>query len=212
MKTFREFILEANDDKVIYVKSTYPELWITYAQGSGTTIQLPNINKFLNSDPSDKEHFDSSVERLWKWAGTAKSIKAKTKLFEIPVYESVKMGLKYDIWGGDIKPVSKIYMLIRKEKSIIVNFFKTKNEALGFVGSIVENSSKIESMTDSLYNATEQGDKKFDMEFFNFLMSELDDQNIDFSDSTPDELIDKLSSKQIEKAYKLFSSKFKKLF
>jgi hypothetical protein len=65
--------------------------------------------------------------------------KGNVKLFEIPEYPILtgEYGKSYDCWGGDVKPIGKIYMMITEEKSIIVNFFSKKNEALAWMKSLV---------------------------------------------------------------------------
>jgi len=71
---------------------------------------------------------------------------------------------------------------------------------------------KTDDILNKFYNAMEAGNSKFDEEFWKFLEDELDSEGIDFGDATPDELIDKLSDKQLQKAYKIFSHKYKDLF
>ena len=135
---FRDFLNEAEQEHVIYVKSNYPELWITYAQGSGQTIQLPNLNKYLTNKQGDS-NYEASVGKLVKWSKTAKTMKksGNSKLFEIPQYPMAKMGEKYDIFGGDIKPTKKIYMVIDDNgKIVVVNFFESKNEATAWIKSV----------------------------------------------------------------------------
>jgi hypothetical protein len=132
--TFRS-LLEKQKTAIYYVKD---ELWLAYGQGSGQTIQLPKLSKYLNSDPSDTEHYDSAIDRLIDYASSLKPIKktSNTKLYEIPRYNLIPQGQFYDIWNGDVKAKSKIYMSITDEKSTIINFFEKKNEALNWVKSI----------------------------------------------------------------------------
>jgi len=73
-------------------------------------------------------------------------------------------------------------------------------------------SLKSDDILDKFYDAMEAGNSKFDEEFWEFLESELSSEGIDFGNATPDELLNKLSDKQLQRAYKLFSHKFKKLF
>jgi len=47
------------------------------------------------------------------------------------------------------------------------------------------------------YNTTEAGNSKFDEEFWKFLVR--GSEGIDFGNATPDELINKLSDKQLQK-------------
>ena len=111
------------------------EIWVSYSQGSGQTIQLPDTRKYLNNDNKDIEHFDSTVNKIEKWSKTAKVLKSKvkSKLFEIPVYPLSNTGDKYEIWGGNIKSIKKMYMIVTVEKSTIINFFEKKNEALNWM-------------------------------------------------------------------------------
>lgn len=133
---FRDYINESKD-RIIFVKD---ELWVTYAQGSGQTAQLPDIKNFLSDDSSDSKHYDSLVPKILKWSKANKPLKTNkdksVKLFEISTYPLVSMGKKYDIFGGDVKSDGKIYMVVTEEKNTIINFFKSKNEAINWVGSI----------------------------------------------------------------------------
>jgi hypothetical protein len=117
----------------------YKELWLTYSQGSGQTAQLPDLKKFLNSDNSDKEHYDSLVQKIQKAKLLNKVIKSKgkTTLYEVPVYPMTNMGQKYDIWDGEVKPTKTIFMMVTEEKSTIINMFEKKGEALAWLKSTV---------------------------------------------------------------------------
>jgi hypothetical protein len=134
MTSFRS-LLEKEKTAIYYVKD---ELWMAYGQGSGQTIQLPDLKKYLNSDPSDTEHYDSGIGKLLQYASALKPIKktSTAKLYEIPKYDLIPQGQFYDIWNGDVKAKSKIYMVITEEKSTIVNFFEKKNEALNWMKSL----------------------------------------------------------------------------
>jgi len=133
---FKDFLTESKSDKVIYVEN---ELWVTYDQGSGMTAYLPDITKYL-TDKGDDKNFDSLVPRLSKFAKANKPMKqnkSKTvKMFEVPTYPHIRNG-RYDIWGGDVKPNGKIYMIITEEKNTIVNLFKSKNEASAWMRSTI---------------------------------------------------------------------------
>jgi len=136
---FRDYLNETTDDKVIYVDN---ELWVTYGQGSGQTSYLPDLTKYL-TDKGDDKNFDSLVPKLSRFAKSNKPMKqnkSKTvKMFEVPTYPHVQYEA-YDIFGGDIKPNGKIYMIITEEKNTIVNFFKKKNEALAWMRSLSEST------------------------------------------------------------------------
>ena len=131
MKKFSEFIVEKELEKVIYVNG---EIWVTYGQGSGQTALRPDLKKFMSDDNSDKEHFDSLAGKILEVSKSMKPIKkgGNSKMFEMPEYPSARYG-KYDIWGGDIKPIKKLYFVITEEKNIIINFFENKNEAVNWV-------------------------------------------------------------------------------
>ncbi len=134
--TFRNLV-EKTEYAIYYVKD---ELWLAHGQGSGQTVQLPTLAKYLNSDKNDVEHYDSTVSRIVKYTKYLTPIKktSNTELYEIPSYPLLRgnYGEYYDIWGGTVKPIGKIYMLITEEKSTIINFFGKKNEALAWINSI----------------------------------------------------------------------------
>lgn len=139
MKTFREIVEATSEYKVYFQGKT---LWVGYGDGSGTTTYNLDIKKYLNSDRSDTEHYDSIVDRILKATKNTKPLKSKgiVQMFEVPIYPEVtfrEFGAKtLDIWGGDIKPLKKYYMIITKENSTIVNFFEKKGEALAWIKSI----------------------------------------------------------------------------
>ena len=125
--------------EVYFVKDT---LWLAYGQGSGTTSYMPNIKKALSNKSGDRT-YDFIVDRiLEKYVPTHKPMKTnKDKsvlLYEIPYYELTSYGT-YDIWGGDIKPKKKMYMVISTSKSglTVINIFDNKNEALAWMRSTV---------------------------------------------------------------------------
>ena len=65
------------------------------------------------------------------------------KLFEIPTYPASRGAEKQDLWGGNIKPNGKMYMIVTREKSDIVNFFEKKNEAMNWMKTLAYiNNSK----------------------------------------------------------------------
>ena len=134
--TFRN-LLEKTEYAIYYVAD---ELWLARGQGSGQTIQLPDLKKYLNSDKNDSEHYNSSIDKILKYTKFLEPLKktSNTELFEIPSYPSLRGNYNesYDIWGGSVKPISKIYMIVTKEKSTIVNFFRKKNEALAWMRSV----------------------------------------------------------------------------
>lgn len=136
MKKFEQFIMEMSTKTYVYYNETNKELWHSYGQGSGQTAQLPSITKYLNSDNSDKSHYDSLVDKIVSKPISNKVLKKvqNVVLYELPVYETTKG--TYDIFGGDVKSIKTYYMTITKEKSNIINFFKSKNEAMNWIKSI----------------------------------------------------------------------------
>jgi hypothetical protein len=134
-------LLESKKEYVYYSEEA-KELWLSYGQGSGQTAQLPDIKKYLNSDSEDTNHYDSLVDRIANTPLRNKKIKSKStsELYEVPAYPLHIGAERFDIWGGNIKPLKKkYYMIITKEKSIIINIFDTKKEAMNWINSIADN-------------------------------------------------------------------------
>lgn len=133
---FKELFTESKIEYKVYFEDK--TLWVAYGQGSGTTAYNLDIKKFLSDDKSDKEHYDGIVANIVKFANSTKPMKetGKTKLFEIPVYGKSEYGKTLDVWGGDIKPNKKYYMIVTEEKNTIVNIFAKKAEALSWIKSI----------------------------------------------------------------------------
>ncbi len=138
-KNFKELFteitegLKPSDYKIYFEDNT---LWVAYGQGSGATSYMPNIEKFLTSGKG-KNH-DSIVDRLLTAASAMKPMKSagNASLYEVPYYGKTEYGKTLDIWGGNIKPAKKYYMVITIEKDTIVNFFNNKNEAQSWINSI----------------------------------------------------------------------------
>ena len=130
---FKELFTEAKQDKVYFNDNT---LWVAYGQGSGTTAYNLDIKKFLTDEKG--KNYDDIVSKLLKFSKGTKPMKASgnTKMFEVPVYGKSEYGKTLDIWGGDVKPQKKYYMIITEEKSTIVNFFDNKKEAQAWMRSI----------------------------------------------------------------------------
>jgi hypothetical protein len=143
MLTFQEFINEASEYKVYMIDNTF---WFAYGDGSGTTSQITNMDSFLTNKSGDK-NYDSIVDSITKKfvtynepQMTKKSLDKMTKysLYYLPAYKrfDVKQG-KILEWGGTIKPFTTYYMLvIEGEKTDIIQFFKTKDEAKAYVNSL----------------------------------------------------------------------------
>ena len=134
---FKE-LFERTNPKVYFRGLKTPTLWVSYGEGSGTTLYMVDLHRYLSSDQSDTGHYSSIVSKLSSFVKVTEPIKAKNnvKLFEIPVYPSEKytqFSLTLDVWGGDVKPQDKYYMMVTEEKSTIINFFKSEKEALSWV-------------------------------------------------------------------------------
>mgnify|MGYP006899555132 CR=1 FL=1 len=129
MKIIAGITTAKQDREVYFEKDT---LWVAYGNGSGITSYMPDIKKFLSDDNSDAVHYDSIVPKLEEWSEYAKPLKKKDniKLFEIPVYPRSEQHRSLDIWGGDVKPSGKLYLIVTIEKNTIVNLFDNKNEAM----------------------------------------------------------------------------------
>jgi hypothetical protein len=116
------------------------ELWLAYGQGSGSVSQIRNIKKAISNKRGDAT-YDSNVDKIVKYSENTKPMKTNKskdmKMFEIPVYTQrvLEFGAKYDVWGGDVKPVKKRYMVVSTRGIAVVNFFDKKNEAIGWVKS-----------------------------------------------------------------------------
>ncbi len=136
MGQFRDLIEAKNKDLNVYIEDG--TLWVAYGQGSGTTTYNIDMKKYMNDDKADKEHYDDIVRKIKEFAFFTKPMKAKgdSSLYEIPVYGKSEYGKTLDVWGGDVKPIKKAYMIVTEEKSTIVNFFVKKNEALAWIKSI----------------------------------------------------------------------------
>ena len=120
--------LIAKDDKVFFVKqgNTYT-LWVAYSPGSGTTAIFNGKIKGYITDKQGEENYDSIVRNI------ARAL-PENKIIEVGIYDySTKWNYgdekDYDIFGGNVKPRKKIYMIVSKQKYIVVSFFDTKAEA-----------------------------------------------------------------------------------
>lgn len=110
-------------DNVFVVKqgNTYT-LWSAYSQGSGTTaIFKGGVNGYI-TDKSGHKNFDGIASKI----GQKFPI---NKVIELPMYDYSNSQESYDIFGGETKPFKKIYMVIKKDANIVINFFDKKGEA-----------------------------------------------------------------------------------
>jgi len=136
----REIIKEnrMKDKEVYFVRD---ELWLAIGQGSGQTMQYPDITRARSNKRGDST-YDSSVDNIVQWAEFHKPMKTnKDKnvfMFEIPVYPLIQgysMG-SYDVWGGDVKPIKKYYMIVNTFGVSVVNMFDNKKEAQAWMRSV----------------------------------------------------------------------------
>ncbi len=136
----REMIKEnrMKDKKIYFVRD---ELWIAHGQGSGQTMQYPDINRARSNKRGDST-FDSSVDNIVQWIEFNKAMKTnKDKnvfLYEIPVYPLIQgySAGTYDIWGGDVKPIKKYYMIVNTYGVSVINLFDNKKEAQAWMRSV----------------------------------------------------------------------------
>ena len=136
-KNYKDILSESIDDRKIYKVKQNGEIWIAYGAGSGSTV---SSKKSFISDRVDEESYDYNVKRFLTFAEKNKPLKqskSKTvKMFELPVYDSYEQS-SFDIWGGDVKPSKKEYFVVSKGIVNVVNFFKTKNEAVKWINHSV---------------------------------------------------------------------------
>jgi len=125
-----------NPTDVVYIQQN--SLWTSYSPGSGMTTQIagdPYKFRGYLTDKQGDDHFDSNVANIAKWADKQEGIKVKdgTTLFKIPCYWGYKPQRDLSIWGGNVNPDYYLWMSFTKAPNYnLINFFKTKNEALGF--------------------------------------------------------------------------------
>lgn len=138
MKKFKEILKESIKDNQVYFVDK--ELWVAYDQGSGQTEYMQTL-KYLTNKQSDK-NFSVLVDKIVKWAESRKPIKSagNSSLFQIAVYTQSNVDKpfrKYDCFGGDISPISSIYMIVDVNETInVINFFKSRNEAMSWLKSM----------------------------------------------------------------------------
>lgn len=142
MSRFGSYLKESIHDRKIYrvkSKGAYTsEIWLAYDPGNGQTIPY---GKDYVTDKNGEKNFDPAVTmKLVEYAKRNKPMKANkdksVRMYELPVYDSFDQKT-YDIWGGDRKPVAKEYFIVSMGEINVVNFFTSKNEALGWMRSTV---------------------------------------------------------------------------
>lgn len=133
-------LIEANTDTVLYSQG---ELWVTYGQSSGQTVQIGQNGKTFVTDKKNDPNFNSTVPKIKKWAKKTKPMDNnghQTNMYKIPEYGRTKMGDTYDIWGGDKTPIGYVYLVMNVSSHNVydvVNFFDNKNEAKAWLRSMV---------------------------------------------------------------------------
>lgn len=135
--TFEEFLNESIQNEKVYIQQN--TLWVAYSPGSGITTQIkgdPDKFRGFFTDKKDDDHYDFIVSKILNWAKIEKpeDKKGGTSLYKIPCYWGYKSARDLSIWEGEINPNYFIFMLVQIMGSgdTIINFFKTKKEALAF--------------------------------------------------------------------------------
>ena len=135
--TFEEFLNESIQNEKVYIQQN--TLWYSYSPGSGITTQIkgdPDKFRGFFTDKKGDDHYDFIVSKILDWSKKEKSEvqKGGTSLHKIPAYWGYKSNRDLSIWGGEITPDYYLYMLVQTMGSgdTIINFFKTKKEALAF--------------------------------------------------------------------------------
>jgi len=132
----KELMNEGKD--AVYIQGD--TLWWSYSPGSGLAVPLRGKTFFTNNS-ADKGHFDVIVEKIMKWAKTAKPLKQNRKrgstLYKIPNYiKHERMTSDLSVWGGDVQPQKAAYLVIIKDTTgrTLVNIFNKKQEAEHWYG------------------------------------------------------------------------------
>ena len=117
---FKEYLNESQDKVFVSGK----ELWVAYAEGSGTVSQYKGTYISSNKD----SNFDINTSKISTWAEKEKPLKQNDnkKLFELLIFDVGKSPY-------NDKPKSTEYMVVTDEKSTVINFFKSKKEALAWL-------------------------------------------------------------------------------
>ena len=129
-------LLTEGNDKVYVQQNT---LAVYYRPNSGTTTQLkgdPDKFRGFFTDKRDDSHYDHNVVRILDWTKSNPAIvkKGGTSLYKIPAYWGYTEAKDLSVWGGSKTPDYYLWMLVQTMGSgdTIINFFKTKSEALAF--------------------------------------------------------------------------------
>lgn len=132
VKVFEDY----NQKDIVYIQQN--TLWTSYSPGSGMTTQIagdPDKFRGYLTDKQGDDHFDSNVGNIVKWADQQEGLKIKegSTLYKIPCYWGYKPQRDLSVWGGDVQPDYYLWLLLVKAPNYnLVNFFKTKNEAINF--------------------------------------------------------------------------------
>lgn len=118
LKVARELIAK---EVVFVVKQGNYTLWIAYSPGSGHTTPMSHIKGHITDNSSDK-NFNSDAKVL------AKKFPAN-KVIPLPIYDYVSDQSQYSVFGGPMKPMKQMYIVIKKDNDIVVHFFDKKGEA-----------------------------------------------------------------------------------
>lgn len=122
--------------KTDYVFILEDTLWASYSAGSGTTLKIKNWNSYY-TDKNDDKNYDYIVTKIVDWAQKNTPIKKNNlkKMYKIPLYKRSMFSdhmqfSEMDIFGGEIKPVQYVYMVIVHEQDYnLIHFFKNENVA-----------------------------------------------------------------------------------
>ncbi len=118
-------------DKIFFQNITF---WISYSPGSG--IAVPVRSTYITDKQGDKNQDNSLTKGLVNYANNHTPLKKKGNLsvFEVPVYSKQDTAVeKFDIWGGNIKPIKNRYIVVSQGKINVITFFDSKNEALAWL-------------------------------------------------------------------------------
>ena len=100
------------------------ELWVSYAEGSGTATRMNH--SYISNNLT--HNYDLNAEKIANWSESANSIKKKgnRRLLELPVF---KLGQS----PYNDNPIKTKYMVVAIEKNVIINFFDSKKESLAWI-------------------------------------------------------------------------------
>jgi len=98
-------------------------LWRAYAPGSGSVTVFKGLPTGYITDKSSDKNFDINAK-------TISRAFPKGKVIQLDVYDYRDGDQKnYKVFGGDVKPSKRLYMVVSKQKDVVVNFFDKKGEA-----------------------------------------------------------------------------------